>query len=113
LHEAFARDLPNLTAAQHAEGARIYTDALLRSVGKLEKFTSPIILQTVLDNSKKLDEIGMGQAEIKALLEKLSSLILSPSSLQTPPSPTLPGDLPPRLIPCTLFRAMQVLHWAR
>lgn len=48
LHEAFTRDLPNLTPAQYAEGARIYTDALLRSVGKLEKFTSPIILQTVL-----------------------------------------------------------------
>lgn len=45
LQQAFTRDLPNLTPTQHKEGARIYSDALLRSVGKLEKFVSPILIQ--------------------------------------------------------------------
>jgi tetratricopeptide (TPR) repeat protein len=91
LRQAFERDVPNLSHQQCENGARLYTDALLRAVGSLEDFTLPIIRQVVLDNSKKLDTLGVGQAEIKRLLEKLIARENTPPS----PSPILPGDLPP------------------
>lgn len=95
LEAAFVRDLPNLSPAQQKEGARLYTYALLSAVGSLERFTLPIIRQAVLDNSKKLDALGMGQAEIKSLLEKLSSLHPPSPTASTASARTLPGDLPP------------------
>jgi len=89
LQAAFARDLPNVPPEQQVEAARLYTEALLQAVGTLADFTLPIIRQTVQDNSKKLDELGLGQAEIKALLKNL----LDARPVQAA-SPTLPGDLP-------------------
>ncbi len=94
LRADFDRTLPNLSPEQRARGAQLWTDALLAAVGTLEPFTLPIIHKVVQENSKKLDSLGVGQAEIKALLEKLSPFILQHSSFQTPPSPTQPGDLP-------------------
>ncbi|MBI5935658.1 MAG: tetratricopeptide repeat protein [Chloroflexi bacterium] len=93
LLESF-RGFLTLSASQQEEGAKLYTEALLRAAGTLEPFTLPIIQKVVQDNSRKLDSLGVGQAEIKALLEKLSSFILQHSSFQTPPSPTQKGDLP-------------------
>jgi tetratricopeptide (TPR) repeat protein len=49
LRRAFARDFPHLTPEQQAEGARLWTEALLRAVGRLRDFTLPILLQTVQD----------------------------------------------------------------
>lgn len=95
LETAFVRDLPNLSPAQQKEGARLYTYALLSAVGSLEPYTLPIIRQIVIDNSKKLDALGMGQDEIKTLLEKISPFIIHPSSFQSSsPIETNPGDLP-------------------
>ncbi len=81
LFDSFRREIPNLRPEQHEEGARLYTDALLRAVGSLEQFVSPILLQTVLDlkkgqhgQNKKLDQIiTLLQAKIT-----LAPLVLSP-----------------------------------
>lgn len=88
LHTAFTRDLPNLSPAQHAEGARIYTDALLRAVGTLEKFASPILLQIVLDLKK-------GQYAQDEKLNRIIILLQEKIQSHSQNSPTLPGDLPP------------------
>ena len=88
LEAAFARDLPNLSPEQQKEGARLYTDALLRAVGRLEKFLLPIVLQTVLDLKK-------GQHSQDKKLDVIIDLVQEKISASTqPPSPTLPGDLP-------------------
>ncbi len=88
LESAFARDLPRLSPAQQEEGARLYTDALLRAVGTLEEFISPILLQSVLDLKK-------GQfSQDKKLDEIISLLRAKVNAVPVPPSPTLPGDLP-------------------
>lgn len=92
LRESF-RSFSTLSASQQEEGAKLYTEALLRAAGTLEPFTLPIIHKVVQENSRKLDTLGVGQAEIKALLEKLSSVILPPSFFKF--SPTQKGDLPP------------------
>jgi tetratricopeptide (TPR) repeat protein len=89
LREAFVRDLPNLSPEQQEEAARLYTDALLRAVGTLEPFLSPILLQTALDLKK-------GQfAQDKKLDEIISLLQARVNAAPVAPSPTLPGDLPP------------------
>jgi len=91
LRKALERDAPSLSPEQVEEGAKLYADALLSAVGSLEKFTIPVIRQVVLANAKKLDALDIGQARIERLLEALVARELS----SAPPSPTLPGDLPP------------------
>ncbi|WKZ38802.1 MAG: tetratricopeptide repeat protein [Anaerolineales bacterium] len=94
LHKAFTRDLPNLTPAQHAEGARIYTDALLRSVGKLEKFAIPLLINNTFDIKQTQQTQNVKLESIEGKQDKLLSLIEKPLSFPSTPSPTLPGDLP-------------------
>ena len=64
LRRAFARDFPHLTPEQQAEGARLWTEALLRAVGRLRDFTLPILLQTVQD-------LRCAQNEQTALLQRI------------------------------------------
>jgi tetratricopeptide (TPR) repeat protein len=64
LRRAFARDFPHLTPEQQAEGARLWTEALLRAVGRLRDFTLPILLQTVQD-------LRRAQNEQTALLQRI------------------------------------------
>ncbi|MBV6393472.1 MAG: Photosystem I assembly protein Ycf3 [Anaerolineales bacterium] len=94
LLDSFERDLPNLTVEQQREGARLYTDALLRAVGSLQRFASPIILQGVLDLKKGQHNLEAGQRieieKLDAIIAHLKSLVAS----KPPPSPTQPGDLP-------------------
>jgi hypothetical protein len=87
LNEAFQRDLPNLSSSQHAEGARLYTDAMLRAVGSLEEFVSPILLQTVLDLKK-------GQTVADKKLDRIIAVLEAKITTQHPLSPTPKGDLP-------------------
>jgi len=87
LLDSFTRDVPNLTPEQHKEGARLYTEALLRVVGTLEQFVSPILLQTVLDLKK-------GQHGQDKKLDQIIALLQSKVSAAPTPSPTQPGDLP-------------------
>ncbi len=94
LLDLFTRDIPNLKPHQHHEGARLYTDALLRAVGTLEQFAFPIVLQTVLDLKKGQHNLEAGQRieieKLDAIIAHLKSLVAS----KPPPAPTLPGDLP-------------------
>jgi tetratricopeptide (TPR) repeat protein len=83
-----ALDFLKLDAKKQEESAQIYTYALLNAVGSLEMFTLPIIRSVVIDNAKKLDALGIGQAEIKALLEKI---VVGKPSIETK---TKSGDLP-------------------
>ncbi len=84
---AFRRDLPNLSPEQQAEGAKLYTDAMLRAVGSLEEFVSPILLQTVLDLKK-------GQTVADKKLDKIIAHLEARSVAKRDSSPTLRGDLP-------------------
>ena len=90
LLKALERDIPSLTPFQCEKGARLYTEALLRSVGLLKDFTLPVLLQTLFDLRHELSE---GQTEIRQkldhILEALQQKILPP-----PASPILPGNLP-------------------
>ncbi|MBE0682933.1 MAG: tetratricopeptide repeat protein [Anaerolineales bacterium] len=85
---SFTRDVPNLSSKQHSEAARLYTDALLRAVGTLEQFVSPILLQTALDLKK-------GQYLHNEKLDQVILLLQGRVNAAPAPSPTLPGDLPP------------------
>jgi tetratricopeptide (TPR) repeat protein len=94
LLDSFTRDMPNLKPEQHKEGARLYTDALLRTVGSLEQFVSPILIQTVLDLKKGQHSLKQGQS---IQIEKLDSIIARlelRAQYQVSVSPTLQGDLP-------------------
>jgi tetratricopeptide (TPR) repeat protein len=64
LRRAFARDFPHLTPEQQAEGARLWTEALLHAVGRLRDFTLPILLQTVQD-------LRRAQSEQIAFLQRI------------------------------------------
>ncbi|MBV6396268.1 MAG: Photosystem I assembly protein Ycf3 [Anaerolineales bacterium] len=87
LLNSFRRDLPNLSPEQHEEGARLYTDAILRAVGSLEEFVSPILLQSVLDLKK-------GQTVADKKLDRIIAYLEARLVEKRPSSPTLPGDLP-------------------
>ncbi|PIU90306.1 MAG: hypothetical protein COS63_03560, partial [Anaerolineae bacterium CG06_land_8_20_14_3_00_57_67] len=79
LLKALQRDIPSLTPFQCEKGARLYTEALLRSVGLLKDFTLPVLLQTLFDLRHELSE---GQTEIRQkldhILEALQQKILPP-----------------------------------
>ena len=94
LLDAFRRDLPNLSPEQHEEGARLYTDAMLRAVGSLEEFVSPILLQTVLDLKKGQTVLKKGQTVADKKLDKIIAHLEARLVERRQPSPTLPGDLP-------------------
>ncbi len=80
-----------LTEAQIAEGARLYTDALLRALGPVEKYARIIVLQVVLANSQKLDELGISLNKILDSLESSKDQ----KNGAIPAAEPHPADLPP------------------
>lgn len=95
---AFRRDLPNLSPEQQEEGARLYTDAMLRAVGSLEEFVSPILIQTVLDLKKEQHKTAKDNSTQHSIqIEKLDKILAhleARTVAKRDPSPTLRGDLP-------------------
>ncbi len=87
LAEALRRDVPALSPAQVETAAGQYTEALQRALLPLKDFTLPIIGQVVLDNQRRLIELGVGQAEIKALIEQLAQAGPGPRGWMRPPVP--------------------------
>jgi tetratricopeptide (TPR) repeat protein len=88
LLDSFRRDVPNLSPEQQIEAARIYTDALLRAIGSLEQFVSPILLQTALDLKK-------GQHTQDKKLDAIIAHLESRTQARPVLPVTQPGDLPP------------------
>jgi hypothetical protein len=71
LEKALQRDFPKLTQEQIEAGANLYTEALQRALLPLKDFTLPIIGQVLLDNQQKLNKLGVGQEEIKAMIKQM------------------------------------------
>ncbi|MBC7260258.1 MAG: tetratricopeptide repeat protein [Chloroflexi bacterium] len=81
-----------LAPEQVEAGARLYTDALLRSVGLLEDFALPVIVQVLLDLRR---DTRAEHADLRERLDQIIALLTQRGLPAAPPSPTLPGDLPP------------------
>jgi len=92
LREALARDALFLTPAQQEEGARLYTEALVRAVAPLEEFFRPLVVQMLSDLRQDLrqtrQELTEGQ---KMLLERLDRVLEHPQ--QGAPPPAVPRNL--------------------
>lgn len=97
LEIAFQRDVPRLTEKQCQEGARLYTDAMLREVGKLKSHFEQVLLHTVLDLKK-------GQHGQDEKLARILHLLENKPQAQ-PPSPPCPETC--LLVPTCPSRAMR------
>jgi hypothetical protein len=71
LQKALKRDFPKLTQEQIETGTHLYTEALQRALLPMKGFTLSIIGEIVLDNQQKLNKLGIGQEEIKAMIQQL------------------------------------------
>ena len=97
LRESF-RGFSTLSASQQEEGARLYTDAMLRAVGSLEEFVSPILIQTILDLKKEQHKTAKDNSIQHSIqiekLDKILARLEARTVAKRDPSPTLRGDLP-------------------
>ncbi|MCC6569348.1 MAG: tetratricopeptide repeat protein, partial [Anaerolineales bacterium] len=97
LRESF-HGFSTLSASQQEEGAKLYTEALLRAVGSLEEFVSPILIQTVLDLKKEQHKTTKDNSIQHSIqiekLDKILARLEARTVAKRDPSPTLRGDLP-------------------
>ncbi|HIE57417.1 MAG TPA: hypothetical protein EYP88_04195, partial [Anaerolineales bacterium] len=98
LQAAFER-VKHLTPQQQVEGARLYTEALLRAASTLKEFSADAIRLMVFDIYGAVAQRGEEHGEMLALVQEIKTLLLEwirPSKVTLPsPAETLPGRLPP------------------
>ncbi len=92
LRAAFDRDLPRLSEAQRAMGARLYAEALLRALSTLKGFGVHPVRLIVFETYDAIRRQGKRLETIEALLRewRRRGEVALPS-----PEETLPGALPP------------------